>query len=167
MIEDDAFEATFDYICHPMRCPRCGKIPPDPCDIDLQTKVGRVKKLRMLKIGDYLELDSNLREIGGYLELREAHDKTRLSVIETWSCSNCGANFLWARIVFENSILQSVEPIQLTDDTLESADFITNEVLTLMPMEFTMELKRTTPAKLRKELLLAENSHLEEQKKKS
>jgi hypothetical protein len=112
-------------------------------------------------------LDSNLTETGGYLELREAHDKARLSIIETWSCPNCGANFLWARIVFEKEILQSVEPIQLTDDTLESADFITNEVLTLMPMEVTMELKRTTPAKLRKELLLAENNHLEEQKKQS
>jgi hypothetical protein len=34
--------ATFDYICHPI-CPSCGKLPLDPTDIHLQTKLGGTK----------------------------------------------------------------------------------------------------------------------------
>jgi len=154
-----SYEATFDYICHPLQCLHCGEVVPNPCDIDLQTKVALVKKLRTLQVGDYLELAPNLQEGGGYLELKEVHELGKLTVIETWSCPTCGANFLWANVVFEEGFLKSVETIELNENTLSSADFITSEVLFLIPMERTLEIKQLPPQQLRVELLAAAAIH--------
>lgn len=162
---NSVFNATFDYICHQLKCPRCGEVTLDPCDIDLQTKLALVKELRTLYVGDRLELAPNPKETGGYLETREIHTPGRISVIEAWSCPKCGAGFLWARVVFEGGVLKCVESVELTEDILSSVDYITSEVLMLIPVEKTIEVKQLSPNELRAELLSAEAKHLEEQDK--
>ncbi len=156
---DSNFQPTFDYICHSLKCPKCNKVVSDPCEIDLQTKVARIKELRTLKVGDYLDIEPNPK-INGYLETRESHESNGLIVIEAWSCPHCGANFLWARVSFKNGILESIEPVDLDENTLSSADFISSEALIFIPMNQTIKFKSLPPAELRKSFLkaLAESS---------
>lgn len=149
------FQPTFDYICHPLKCSKCNQIVSNPCEIDLQTKIARVKELRALQVGDYVDIDPNPKIGGGYLELREFHELNRLTVIEAWSCPNCGANFLWARVFFKDGILESVEPITLDEDGLSSADFLSSEALVFIPMDQILEFKELSPSKLRKRFLKA------------
>jgi hypothetical protein len=148
------FQATFDFICHPLRCPRCGGIT-DDCSIDLQTKIARAKELRCLRVGDHVELDPDPREGGGYLATRDSARDDQLRVIEAWSCPLCGASFLWATAVFDDGTLLSVTPTELTEETLSAVDFITSEALMLIPMERTLEVKRLPPRELRAEMIAA------------
>ena len=156
------FDPTFDYICHQLKCPRCGRVASEPCDIDLQTKLARHKGLRSLYVDDRLDPDPDPQTGGGYLELRASHDPERLSVIEAWSCPNCGAAFLWAQITLEGGVLRSVDEIALTEKSLSSADYITSEALMLFPMARTLEVKKYSPARRRHELVAAERALVDE-----
>jgi hypothetical protein len=126
----------------------------DPCAIDLQSKVAREKELRSIRIGDRVELAHDLREAGGYIALRENHVANRLAVLEPWSCPNCGSN-LWAEVVFENEVLTSVRHVDLTEQVLSAADFISSEALMFFPMDETLEVKKLAPGKFAGALLEA------------
>jgi len=149
----EKYGATFDYVCHPILCPRCETVAANPCEIDMQIKLGSRKELRSLRVGDSFEPSSQPERDGGYLRLRDHIDPGRLVALETWTCPNCGSSFLWARLVVENNRLTVVEPVALTEDVLAGADYVTAEALMLFPMDRTLEIKALAPSALRHALV--------------
>lgn len=155
---------TFDWICARLTCPRCGEASEDPCAIDLQTRLARSPHQRHLRVGDGVALRENPEE-GGYLRVRGKILPARLRVIEAWSCPQCGASFLWARLHFEAGTLAAVDAVPLDEPTLAESDYITGEALQLAPLEPRDALTRLTllePAELRRELARLEAVRLEE-----
>ena len=140
----------FDYVCADLPCQTCSKNPADPCAIDLQTKIARDPELRAIRVGDKVELLEDPRG-AGYLALNSAVQPSVLRVIEAWSCPSCGAS-QWARLTFLEEVLDSVESTDLTLKSLEAADFISWEVMILVPLERSQEFQSLGPAQLRSEL---------------
>jgi hypothetical protein len=144
-------QATFDYICAALSCPICGQPIDKPCSVDLQTKISSKPAVRELRIGDQIDpIDDP--ESAGYIRVSDAITPGTLHVIEAWSCPHCGANFLWARLTIKNNILYAVAVTDLSEKSLEHADFITSQVLILVPMESISAVTSLIPKQLRAEL---------------
>jgi hypothetical protein len=147
-------EATFDYVCHPLRCGSCGTVPLDPCAIDLQTKVAARKSLRSLRVGDTVGLAPDLGA-EGYLRVGTDPATSIVRVVETWSCPSCGSSTQWARLTIADNILRDVESVSLDETVLTESDYITSEALLLVPLERVPLLRTMVPAALRRELAAA------------
>jgi hypothetical protein len=152
--------ATFDWICHRLRCPFCGRTPSDDCAVDLQTKLRRAPAQAHLRVSERLDIREDLLT-GGYLVTRPEREDT-LRVIEAWACPECGKSFLWAVIEVRDGVLVSVTPVLLDEQTLSSVDLITGEVLALFPVERTLDVVALAPIPLRAAIVAAEAERLSE-----
>ena len=142
---------TFDQVCANLRCPRCGRRAEEPCAIRMQTRLARKPAMAELHVGDPLRPKEDPEE-AGYYRLSEAPDPSRLRVIETWSCPYCDASFLWAVLNVEGDTLAGVEPIELDDDALAGADYITGQVAYLTPVGQDVKLNDLGVKELRAEI---------------
>lgn len=153
--------ATFDQVCASLRCPRCGRRAEDPCAIRMQTRLARTPTMAELHVGDPLRPREDPEE-AGYYRLAEAPDPSRLRVIETWSCPYCDGSFLWAVLIVEGDTLAGVEPVELDDETLAGADYITGQVAYLTPVGEDVRLNDLSLDELRAEILRLERSRSED-----
>ncbi len=142
---------TLDYVCAPLVCPRCGRAVAEPCAIDMQVKISRSPDLREYVVGDPIDLREDLED-GGYLNIGGVAGATTIRVIETWACPSCGANFLWARLTIEGGKLTAVETTDLSETSLRAADYITSQVLVLVPVAEVPTVTRLDPERLRTRL---------------
>src|ERR1051325_31025 len=149
--------ATFDDACATLRCPRCGNRARGPCAIRLQTHLAREPAMAELHVGDPLQPTEDPEE-AGYYRLSENPDPTRLRVIETWTCPNCGESFLWALLSVERNILTAVDPIELDEATLAGADYITGQLAYLTPVGQDVKLNDLGGDELRAEIVRLERS---------
>jgi hypothetical protein len=146
----NSLQATFDYVCAPLTCPECDT-QSDPCAIDLQTKSSRQPALRELRVGDQIEPLPDPETVG-YLRLAETVQPGRLRVIEAWSCPNCGASMLWASLLITENVLRAVDRVSLSQESLQGSDFITPQVLTLVPLDAIPRFNAMPPTELRAEV---------------
>jgi hypothetical protein len=151
-------EATYDLVCHPIACPRCGTVAQDPCAIDLQTKIFAHKQVRSLRIGDTVELDPDPVWNWGYFRLSTGTHTGRARVLETWTCPSCAANFVWALLSIDDGVLRDVRPVELTDAVLRSADYISSQVQFLFPSGDHERLRALPLDQLRAEIAAAARS---------
>ncbi len=145
---------SFDYVCVPLVCPACGRTAADPCDIDLQTKIALQPAQNNIRAGDRIELLNDPRDRDYLLLNADWRPGSRiLRVLQTWSCPICGANPLWAKLTFQDGTLLPVDPAELDAAHLADADFITPEVLTLVPLKSVLAFQKLPPADLIRELV--------------
>lgn len=114
-----------------------------------------------LRVGDPLRPKADPEE-AGYYRLSEAPDPSRLRVIETWSCPSCDRSFLWAVLTVVGDTLAGVEPVELDEDTLAGADYITGQVAYLTPPGEKVKLNDLGPEELRAEILRLERGRGED-----
>ena len=153
--------ATFDRVCANLRCPRCGRRADNPCAIGMQTRLARKPAMAELHVGDPLRPKEDPEE-AGYYRLSEAPDPSRLRVIETWSCPFCDESFLWAVLIVERDTLAGVEPVELDEEDLAAADYITGQVAYLTPVGQDVKLNDLDLEELRAEILRLECGRREE-----
>lgn len=153
--------ATFDQVCADLRCPCCGLRAEDPCAIDMQTRLAREPAMTELHVGDPLRPRDDPEE-AGYYRVAEKPNRSRLRVIETWSCPYCGASFLWAVLTVEGDTLAGVEPVGLDEEALAGADYITGQVAYLTPVGEDVKLNGLGLEELRAEILRLGRSRSED-----
>jgi hypothetical protein len=123
----------------------------------MQTRLARTPAMAELHVGDPLRPKDDPEE-AGYYRLSEAPDLSRLRVIETWSCPYCDASFLWAVLTVESDTLVGVESIELNQEVLAAADYITGQVAYLTPVGQDVKLNDLGLEELRAEILLLERN---------
>jgi hypothetical protein len=109
-----------------------------------------------LHVGDPLRPKED-PEGAGYYRLSEVPDPSRLRVIETWSCPFCDESFLWAVLIVERDTLAGVEPVELDEEDLAAADYITGQVAYLTPVGQEVKLNDLDMEELRAEILRLES----------
>lgn len=91
--------------------------------------------------GESRRVPADLRN-AGYLPTRESGRAGPVRVVETWSCTRCAMGSLWALLTIHGGVLTAVEPVELTEATLKTADYVTSDALHLALMEPPDEIAR-------------------------
>ena len=126
--------SAFDYVCATLTCPFCGWYPQNPCAIDLQTKLARAPALRRLRVGDRVEVAHDVRS--HYLRSADdSIDGDDRVIVETWTCTRCGANFNLAGLRVVRGALASIEVVLPTEERLRAIDYVTPELGLLVPAD--------------------------------
>lgn len=122
----------FDYLVAPLTCPKCGYTHPGkhPFEINCQMSIGGDAKGNSIAIGDRCGLEADPTD-GGYLPLRENPRRGAFTVLETWACSRCRTNLLWAAVRWVDGVLKDASAATLTQTQLEAADYINDLCLAL------------------------------------
>lgn len=158
----------YDLVCADLTCRLCGQRDVDPCAIDMQTKLAAEPERRRIRVGDEVELASDL-EAAGFLKLHEreqplgGHGTAR--IVEQWSCTSCGQAFVWARLEFDRGVLARALAVDLVETELEAADYITDQALHLAPLSppnALLDLAALPAPALRRELARLEAERLAE-----
>jgi hypothetical protein len=127
----------FDYLCVPLRCPRCGADHDgaDPLDAECQTTVRADPTGEALRLGERHALKADMTD-GAYwptIDAPSASPTGRVRVIDEWACSACGLNYLWVKATWNGGVLEEAHAVTLTEGELLDCDFISNMCTDLAP----------------------------------
>lgn len=123
--------ATFDYFVGLVRCAECNHVCNDRSS-NIQTKLRVRPTLADLKVGDDLDVDWSDVTSAGYLKVAEPVNADTVSLLETWECPSCDKPFNWARIEIVTGRIESIREIDLTFESLQSANFISADCCYLL-----------------------------------
>jgi hypothetical protein len=145
---------SFDYLCVPLICPRCGAThdADGPFELDCQTKVRRKRSADCLRLGEHHDLLSDLTD-GGYLAVAAStSDRAVVRVVDEWVCNVCHTNYLWVKATWRRGTLEDAHAVRLTEDELRDCDFVSDRCTDLAPLGMAQAITNLAVEELRIEL---------------
>ena len=110
------------YFIAPMRCPQCGAVSPDDASTAMQTGLGDMPGLHLLRVGAVIpHLRSDVeREL---IPLRALARNTPIIVLQEWYCANCGSRRFAHIELDEDGRINRIDAVPLTRTNFAAAHF--------------------------------------------
>jgi rubredoxin len=119
----------FDYFVAHLTCPNCGAVSPADQSTNMVTAIRDEPELAWLGVGDALHVRPEAMNDRGYLTIRAPRTGEPIRILQTWECPSCGQGFNWAEVVVRDDVIESIQAVPLTRETLERAHFIDDEAI--------------------------------------
>jgi hypothetical protein len=95
----------------------------------MQTKVRSKPGSEYLTVGCKIEIRPEILDERGYLLIRHPKGDEKIIIIDFWDCPLCGKPFNLAEVVVNRGVIQSITAIDPTQDILDRAHFISDELI--------------------------------------
>lgn len=113
----------FDYFAADLECRRCGHVTPGEF-IDMPAYVRAEPSSENLRVGD--RCDVLPPDKINYVVLhRPSNDTVR--IVEAWTCQACSYWPNWAEIVITDSVIRSIDPVEIDHPLLARVNYITED----------------------------------------